>query len=122
MNPQLLNDRFNQIAKETLESKGKDETNLLGLINMAQHHINPRNAFLLLTGLSMDGFNKMCEAFTYRFALVLRHLNDLEKAIKEIKSIAEKQGNEEVLGVLNKTYFAGHPEEDIIPEGERDKI
>ncbi len=78
----------------------------------------------LVDKFNTDGYLIIPDAIDSSTVDQLKRLIDQlqSKAIKEIKSIAEKQGNEEVLGVLNKTYFAGHPEEDIIPEGERDKI
>lgn len=93
-----------------LNSRGSEETNLLGVLQKALHHAGPQKVGMCIRLAEMEG--KMEEAIvdlSGRMGLISRHMLDVQKSLKEIYDIAQKKEYTEIKDVFERKYLVGHP-------------
>jgi ubiquinone/menaquinone biosynthesis C-methylase UbiE len=98
-----------RIFREIMESQGGEECDLLRVLERGMHHNVPNSYHIGIMAEALSGdMDRVYDSVTARAALVQRHMQDAQKALEEIKRVAEERGYKEILDIFDRTYHVGH--------------
>jgi hypothetical protein len=104
---------IDKIYQQTMGEKGSRRTNLLGVLEKGMGHNGPSTIHLCIFSAADKARmpsvpDEVIRVITYRVALVQRHMNQAQDALRKIHEIAKKRDYKDIIEVFERDYFVGH--------------